>query len=1040
MSFYRLFAGLFLFVSILSEAQAPTGVITGRVTDPANAVIERASVNAINVDTNVAYRTTTNTVGQFTVPNLVPGTYRLEITKQGFRTIIRPDIVVHVQDILALNFVLPIGAASEIVTVEGGAPLVNTEDATVSTVVDRHLAENLPMNGRSFQTLILLTPGTVLTHASGPSQGQFSVNGQRDDANYFSVDGVSANIGSNASIGLTQTAGGTTPAWSAQGGTNALVSVDAMQEFRIQTSTFAPEFGRTPGAQVSIVTRSGTNQLHGSLFDYFRNDALDARDWFVDHIGSRKPAERQNDFGGILGGPIVKDRTFFFFSYEGMRLRLPRSQTTVVPNSATRSSAAAPLQPVLNAFPAANGPDFGNGSAQFSSSYSDPSSLDSYSLRLDNAIGSGLAIFGRYSYATSESLTRGFGAPLSSTQSASSTTHTLTVGALHNISPRVSNELRMNYSNSRAGTANTLDNFGGAIAPSDSQLFVNGFTAANSNFGFIVLNPFLFLPDGKNSINEQRQINVVDNVSVQVNDHQIKAGIDYRWLTPFSSPRFYSENLLFADLNGATSTASGVVTTATISSHRGVALSSQNISLYLQDTWRPIPRAALTYGLRWDVNPALSGKDAADQPFTIRGLAQPATMTLAPQGTFLYQTSYGNIAPRVGLAYVLHQDPGWETVLRGGAGIFYDLGTGSLGNLSLGFPFMANKTIAGATVPLTSAQAAPPAFLASAPLPPGTDFTVADPQLRTPRTYEWNTAVEQSFGRYQMVSVTYIGALGRKLLRVDTLLAPDPSFLGTVRVTRNTATSDYHALQMQYQRRLSRGLQVQGAYTWSHSLDISSNDSFFTSTPLLVADPRVDRGNSDFDVRHSVTAGVSYDLPTWNTHSFLGVLTRDWSLDSFFFARSALPINISSGLVTVNGAQFTARPNLQPGMPLYIFSSQFPGGKALNRSAFAAPPLGQQGNFGRNVLRGFSAWQDDLAIHRQLRLTDKFSLQLRAELFNVFNHPNFGDPRNTSITSSLFGQSTQTLATSLSLASAGFNPLFQVGGPRSVQLALKALF
>ena len=1040
MTLFRCLPLLVIILSLASQAQAPTATITGRVTDPVNAVINGANVSAINIDTNAAYRTTTNAVGQFTVPNLLPGTYRLEIAKPGFRTIVRPDIIVHVQDILALNFVLPIGAASEIVTVEGGAPLVNTEDASVSTVVDRHFAENLPMNGRSFQTLILLTPGIVPTHASGLSQGQFSVNGQRDDANYFSVDGVSANLGSNASIGLTQTVGGTTPAWSAQGGTNALVSVDAMQEFRIQTSTFAPEFGRTPGAQVSIVTRSGTNQFHGSLFDYFRNDALDARDWFVDHTNSPKPAERQNDFGGVIGGPIAKDRTFFFFSYEGMRLRLPRSQTTVVPDSAMRSAAAISLQPILNAFPVANGPDFGNGTAQFSSSYSDPSSLDSYSLRIDHAVNSSLAVFGRYSHASSKSVTRGFGAPLSSTQSASFMDQTMTLGALDNLSSHVSNELRLNYSIARAGTTNALDNFGGATPPGDSQLFPSGLTADNSNFGFIVLNPFLFLPDGKNSTNEQRQLNLVDNVSIAISNHEIKAGVDYRWLAPLSSPRFYTESLLFAGFTGTTSTSSGVVTSAAISSRRGAALLSRNFSLYLQDTWKANARTALTYGLRWDVNPALQGKTDSDQPFTVRGLEEPATMTLAPQGTSLYSTTLGNIAPRVGLAYVLRQSPGWQTVVRGGAGIFYDLGTGSLGNLSLGFPFVANKIIAGAPYPFTALQAAPPAFTTSTPLPAGSDFTVADPQLKLPRTYEWNTALEQSLGPNQTVSATYVGAIGRKLLRVDTLFAPNPNFLGTVRVTRNNATSDYHALQMQYRRRFSRGLQIQSAYSWAHSLDIASTDSFFTSTPSLIANPGVDRGNSDFDVRHSVTAGMTFDLPAWKVQKLLEALTGGWSLESFFLARSALPVNISSGLVTINGSQFTARPNVVPGVPLYIFSPQIPGGKAFNRSAFVSPVLGQQGDFGRNVLRGFGAWQEDFAAHRQVRINDRLSLQFRAELFNLFNHPNFGDPNNTSIASSLFGESTQTLATSLSLASAGFSPLYQIGGPRSVQLALKAIF
>jgi hypothetical protein len=219
---------------------------------------------------------------------------------------------------------MTLGSTSQSVTVEADVVNVNTTDGTVSTVLDRHFAENLPLNGRSFQTLIMLTPGVVLTPTAFDDQGQFSVNGQRADANYFTVDGVSANFGVTGYFPLVQAAGGALPALSASGGTNSLVSVDAMQEFRVQTSSFAPEFGRTPGGQISIVTRSGTNAFHGTLFEYFRNDVLDANDWFSNFNHLRKPEERQNDFGGVFGGPVIKDKTFFFFSYEGCGCASPR--------------------------------------------------------------------------------------------------------------------------------------------------------------------------------------------------------------------------------------------------------------------------------------------------------------------------------------------------------------------------------------------------------------------------------------------------------------------------------------------------------------------------------------------------------------------------------------------------------------------------------------------------------------------------------------------------------------------------------------------
>src|SRR4029434_1262744 len=230
-----------------------------------------ATITAINTDTGVRHETTPNDAGAYHVANIPPGLYRIEVKKAGFRTLIKPDVTLHVQDALTIDVAMTLGDVSETVTVEGGAPLVNTRSGTVSTMIDRELIDNLPLNGRSFQTLIMLTPGTVVTPTTFNDQGQFSVNGQRADANYFMVDGVSANFGVTGYFPMMQTAGGALPALSASGGTNSLASVDALQEFRVQTSSFAPEYGRTPGGQISIVTRSGTNAFHGSLFEYFRN-------------------------------------------------------------------------------------------------------------------------------------------------------------------------------------------------------------------------------------------------------------------------------------------------------------------------------------------------------------------------------------------------------------------------------------------------------------------------------------------------------------------------------------------------------------------------------------------------------------------------------------------------------------------------------------------------------------------------------------------------------------------------------------------------
>jgi hypothetical protein len=908
--------------SALTLAQSTNASLAGRITDPANALIVDAKVVAISDDTNLRYEDVTNGSGEYHLANLPPTSYRLEIQKSGFKKLIKPEVILHVQDALRVDLQMTLGDVSETVTVESGAPLVNTESAAVSTVINRTFVENVPLNGRSFQTLIELAPGVVVTPSTFNDQGQFSVNGQRADANYFTVDGVSANFGVTGFIAMMQSASGALPALSASGGTNSLVSVDAMQEFRIQTSSFAPEFGRTPGGQISIATRSGTNVYHGTLFEYFRNDVLDARDWFVNLNGLPKPAERLNDFGGVLGGPIFKDRTFFFFSYEGQRLRQPSSLQTTVPDSQSRQQAPVAIRPYLNAFPVANGPALAAGVAQFNAGFSNPSSLDAYSIRIDHSLGPKLNFFGRYNYSPSSLDQRGpvfsSGRVLSVTNSLSSTVHTGTAGFTQMISPEISNEVRANYSNHRVDIKFVMDDFGGAEPLPDSFLFPSGITSDNGTFLFIILGVGQYV-QGKQGTDEQRQVNLIDNLSVTKGSHQMKFGVDYRWLAPFSSPAAYHQFAAFSGVSGALS---GTALLAQSSSFQTNALLSQNLSLFGQDTWKITPRLRVTYGLRWDINPALRGKNRDNDPFTVVGLNNPATIALAPRGTPLYETTYGNIAPRIGLAYQLDGIRNWGAVLRAGFGVFYDLGQGSLGGVSSFFPYIADKNFSSSPFPLNAQDAAPPALTTN---PPVGQMLVADPHLKLPRSYQWNVAFEQSIGNNQTLSATYVGATGRELLRVTNLFNVNPNF-EFIALTDNSATSDYHALQLKFQRRLSRGLQALASYSWSHSIDIASTDAIATNvnTPGQITDANIDRGNSNFDIRHAFTAGITYELPS---------VLRGWSIDSFIFARSAPPVNVVGGSFFAAGTQLAPRPNLNPGVPLEIHGSQFPGGKIFNRCA-----------------------------------------------------------------------------------------------------------
>src|SRR5262245_37101495 len=444
-----------------SSAQSSTAALSGNITDENGGLVPGCTVTVLNDATSLKRETSTNDSGFFTVPLLPPGTYRLTASRDGFNTVEVRDIILNVNDERSLRIQMKVGAVTEVVDVTGEAPLIN-ESPAVGVLVDRHFVENLPLNGRSFQSLINLTPGVVLTVANSDTPGQFSVNGQRSNANYFMIDGVGANVGVSPGTNVGVQSAGTTPGLAATGATTNRVSVDALQEFKILTSSFSPEFGRTPGAQVQILTRSGTNDFHGTIFEYFRNEVLDANDWFANRIGSKRAPLRQNDFGGVFGGPLPftrfgvvgpsfmrgKDRTFFFFAYEGLRLRLPNPALTTVPSLAVRSSALPAIQPLLNAFPRPNGPDLGNNLASFNSTFSNPSTLDATSIRIDHTINPNLTIFGRYNHSPSVSAIRGGGFSLSTIRNSIYKTQTLTGGITWLFASAASNDFRFNYSRS----------------------------------------------------------------------------------------------------------------------------------------------------------------------------------------------------------------------------------------------------------------------------------------------------------------------------------------------------------------------------------------------------------------------------------------------------------------------------------------------------------------------------------------------------------------------------------------------------------------
>ncbi|MDT8067075.1 MAG: TonB-dependent receptor [Terriglobia bacterium] len=1099
MTLHRCLTSIVVLLAILclavgAQAQTERATLSGRVVDPAGAAIPGVRVTVMSLGTSAIIEAKTNSEGLFIVPNLRPGHYRIKVEKEGFKSLLRPDIELHVQDVIALNFSMNIGSRIETVTVNGQAPLVNSESAAVSTVVDRKFIDSLPLNGRSFQSLLLLTPGVVMQTVQSGNLGQFSVNGQRADSNYVTVDGVSANFGMSTSYMMSESLGGAIPATNVLGGYNSLASADALQEFRVQTSTYAPEYGRQPGGQVSIVTRSGTNEFHGTLFDYLRNDIFDARDYF-NTPPEAKPALRQNDFGGVFGGPIVKDKAFFFVSYEGLRLRKPSNSTYSVPSLALRASAPTDVQPILNMFPlpAPGAPVNPDGSSNGSASWSDPGTVNAFSGRVDVNLRNNLTLFGRYNYSPSEIDARGGGpngtSALSEIDSNQMKIQTLTVGLTWLMSTTAANDIRVNYSRDKADGINYLDNFGGAVVPDSSYFFPsgNGYSLKNGQFALCVIagcdyanRQFFQVGRGNNSLNQE--YNIVDTQTLTKGTHNLKFGVDLRRNSMFFWPFSYLSEPLPLDFN---SLAAGQVLEYQILQSLPSSVRDFNIGAFAQDTWKATQRLTLTYGVRWDVETPMMRNGGLPQ-VTATGLNQPdpSQVTFELTKDHPYPTQWANFGPRIGVAYQLLGSQGHEMVLRGGYGIFYNLIAQSSGELIYGwtgYPISASKFGFGTTWPFPSDVAAPPPIAWD----PTKGGEIYNPNMKQPYTHEFNLAIDQALGNNNSLSLTYVGALGRNLALQITAygLGSNPGSYTTISGV-NSGHSSYNAFQAQFKHQ-SKSLEVLASYNWSHSLDNGSQNSFgYGSDNGIYGQNNADinYGPSVFDMRQSASAAITYNIPTLSANRFTEALLGNWSVENVFMARTALPSDIGGsiyGSLFGTQATFFERPDRVPGVPMYLYGSQYPGGKAVNLAAFAVPPAdpvlsaggryfpARQGNFERYGLRNFGAWQSDLGVHRTFKVTERTNLQFRFEAFNLFNHPNmgfFGGGNSGTQQVALnvipngsggwmftpgYGQTTsgpsavvvnKTLAGALQGAYGGVNPLYSIGGNRSMQIALKLTF
>ena len=978
----------------------------GRVLDPSEAAVAGASITVVSEDTGFRRYAESQSGGEYAVGSLQAGVYKITVRKEGFRTMVHFNVRLEAAQPARVDFLLSMGAIEETITVEGTAPLLSPDEASTETRVFHDEIERLPLNGRGLLALLELSPGANVTPATRGEAGQFTANGQRPNSNYFTVDGMSANTGVSAGGLPAQASGGVLPAMSAFGSLDSLMPLEAVEEFRVQTSNAAPDVSRLPGAVVALTSRSGSNQFQGSAVFRFRHELLAANDWFANYAGQGRAPLRMEDVSPSFGGPIRRDRTFFFLAYERLVLRGPYVWQQPVPSLAARQAASDWAQPALSLFPAPNGADLGNGLAQWNGRNIRPSSLHSGLARLDQAITSRGTFFARYN--DSPSANEFGGAQVNRLDLRF---QSLTLGL--NVRPAARAALDFRVNESQAGAQSTWMQAGASIPAGcalqslTSHLFGGQVPCdylvrfAISGVGQVV--------SGREGDRRQRQFQLLQSASLNVGRHALRFGFDYRRIVPIRRDATGTLSVIADNLAAL----SGGANLWTASSP---ALSESTVvtewALWAQDTWQVSRRLTVTPGLRWEFSPS----PVTSPPVNFY---DPVNDDLTPSQQPLWQPSYRNFAPRLGAAYQLSKDG--RTVLRAAAGLFYDSSLSIATDLINGGPLSISSFNTGMFAPVSGRL--------TYGLMPG---------LRMPRLVQWNVSLDHAFGARDVVSVGYVASTGDRLLRREIGgTGSTQTFLAAL--TTNNGQSGYQGLQAQYRRRVVRGFQALASYAWSHSIDDDSSDSFLMWAGAG-ASAAGDRGSSDFDLRHSFTAALTYEFPARTAGSRR--LLSGWALDAILRARTGFPITVLEDEQYVGIALANAfRPNLAAGAPVWIADPNAPGGRYINPAAFRSLPTGRQGNLGRNTITGFGMSQVDLALRREFRLDDRRTLQFRLEAFNGLNQANFADPVRF-MSSPMFGRSTSMLNLMLGSGSpgSGLAPILETGGARSFQATLRFHF
>jgi hypothetical protein len=1110
-------------------AQSSNASVAGRLTDPTKAVIADAKVAAINQDTNVRYEVATNASGEFHLTNLPPGGYRIESEKTGFRKSIKPDVILHVEDNFEINFEMTVGSQSDSITVEGGAPQVETTSSDISGLVNSKKIEDLPLNGRNYIDLSLLQAGitnslnSTGTNGFGGMMGTvYSSNGAPVNSNNFLLDGTQI---TNQSDWGTASLAGTT------------LGLDGIQEYKILTSGYDASYGMKMGSEMLMVSKAGTSQYHGDVFEYLRNSALNARNFFD---GPKIPQLEKNNFGASFGGPIWKDKTFFYAVYEGLQENLGFTANDLVPAAGCHGAAGAVITeaacPTLGLAPGSSVTIANADIAALLSLYPNPNKgTNSFlfgpstkvgenygQIRFDQSFSSSDTFFARYTIDSANiNSASNQGIPITSGTAfpefrggGKDLDQFITLSETHVISPSMSNTVRLAFSRTNFGTFPI--NVGSL--PNGIEPFISG-----RSFGSFSITSLSAVGVGRlvgppDSLHLQNIYSVGDDLFYQRGKHGLRFGtLLNRFNEALTVPVAFEGSATYSSfanfLRGVPLTYGGPLVGSDINRY----FLYNTLGFYVQDDYHVTTRLTLNMGLRYEF--MTTPREAAGRQYAIRNLTTDTTVLPGGElaawipGPVMQNKTFRNFSPRFGFAWDLFGDG--KTSIRGGGGVYYDVGNfgGAFINESDGsFPTIphtfTNPTNAVVTFPIT-----PPTVTSVLSSNLANNIVTVNYNAGQPYNIQYNLSVQRQLPRNTAITVAYVGSRGVHLWQqletnptIPTAVVNgvqywsnsiprcqigtiptcriNPNF-GSVNTNNTVGVSDYDSLQVVVIKRLSGGLEAQGAYTYGHSLDTPIGQVVAADcagapgmdTGVSSNTRAYDYGPSCFDVRHNFRLSLLYHFPYLISNGILSKLVDGWWIGNIVSLQTGLPFtpilannrsnsgNLSTGsdrvdintqaiaqgtiLTNAEGGTYVAATNFIPYNPGTVITGN--PNQWFNPNMFHMQPMvpcpnnaaltcGTLGDAQRGILRGPGLGDWDFSLVKDTtipRLSEQGALEFRAEFFNILNHTNFGMPASATV----FDGATSILGAYQQAPLQGVGQTTTtVTTARQIQLALKLIF